>query len=221
MKTSGPSYPPAQTAGPRPLSHNATPPTDRNTRLKHHCGDATETFNQPPQCQTRFADLSWAPPSRISAQPAKTSSTSVRSPVFGNHGHKREHSRCAAGLTIIEDMGTPYEAQVASMATSPATMADCTSSSPATSHSRNSYERLQVSRVSDPNSMIDLGVIILCEESDADLVERSSQCLGYTGPTSTEDALLQVLSTTLHLLKVREEPALLRSCATFVRSAQE
>lgn len=71
------------------------------------------------------------------------------------------------------------------------------------------------------SSMVDLGVITVYEEDDAACVKQTLGRLESTDSASTEDAILQVLATTLHLLRSGQQSALFRSCAEFVKSAQK
>lgn len=65
---------------------------------------------------------------------------------------------------------------------------------------------------------INLGMITISEETDSDCVRRGSE--GSVSPSSAEDALLQVISTTLQLLETGKEADICRSCAAFVQSAK-
>lgn len=70
------------------------------------------------------------------------------------------------------------------------------------------------------SSMVELGVITLCDEDDAECVQPGSECVESTDSKSAEEALLQVLTTTLRLLRSGEQAVLFRSCAEFVRMAE-
>lgn len=94
-----------------------------------------------------------------------------------------------------------------------------TAESPTSDHDTSPFDRSALQGTS-ATATISLGLMEVCEDNDADCVERGSQNAVCTSPASAEDALLQVVATILQLLESGKESDLFRSCASFVKSAQ-
>lgn len=82
------------------------------------------------------------------------------------------------------------------------------------------HVRHATSRDSVSGETISLGMITISEENDTDCVRNATESIGAVGSVCTEDALLQMISTTLQLLESGKESDFCRSCAAFVQSAR-
>lgn len=170
-----------------------------------------------------IVDISYRSHSEAGDELSQLSAPKNTPPGFSSSHRMRQLPRRLPDPTIEQDMRPHLRAEGALAAHSPppTTVTANLTSNPATPGSSNPHSQTPALQNSPRSSMINLGVITLCEDDDSEFVKQSSECSEFPGPASTEDALLQVLTTTLYLLRSGQQSALLRSCADFVKSAHE
>lgn len=133
--------------------------------------------------------------------------------------HVDDSSAYTKSSTLTPTHGTVKRSGPPPNRTAPASHVDVVTEA-SDGSAQESRVRRVLSHDSIATAMVELGFIDISEENDSDCVEIDSRTSDIRGLASTEDALLQCMSTTIELLVAGREADLFRSCAVFVRSAQ-